>query len=343
MKLKKYLPVVVGVVMTISCGYKEFSPAGTSWTLREDAWLPANNGTTYTQDRIMWTVQLLDNGQIKHTNPNDKTTDDDAWEWKDKKLYLYFNGRQNIYTVTKQASENWFEGQAKDSENKKWYFDLEKLAVYDVTNTIWGNFIGNIQYYYLFFPDGIFIHYAGDSGKVSDGSWELGTDGIALKSNENEVVFNGLFINEQQIMGNNTTILRQGIFQKGEMQNLLFQLDGITVKFQPDKKIKPYPKERKDKMNGWTWEQDDSAITITNGEQAYKGWMYKDWYGGNIAGIAVDGSGERRFFRISDVSQLVSADYSLENTWWKVYFDDEDDFAFIINFFSMETFFVQDR
>jgi hypothetical protein len=96
-------------------------------------------------------------------------------------------------------------------------------------------------------------------------------------------------------------------------------------------------------MNGWTWEQDDSAITITNGEQTYKGWMYKDWYGDKIAGIAVDGSGERRFFRSSDVSQMVLADYSLENTWWKVYFDDEDDFAFIINFFPMEAFFVQDR
>jgi hypothetical protein len=341
MKLKTYLPVVVSVVMTISCGYKEFNPAGTSWALREDAWLPANNGTTYFQDRIMWTVRLLDNGQIKHTNPYDKTTDDDTWEWKDKKLYLYFNGHQNIYTVIKQASEDRFEGRAKDSENKKWYFDLEKLTVYDITNTIWGGFTGNIEYYYLFFPDGIFIHYAGDSAKVSDGAWELGTEGIVLKSNENEVVFNGLFINDEQIMGNNITILRQGIFQKREMENRLFRLNDTIVKFQPDKKIKSYPKERKDKMNGWTWEQDNSAITITNGEQTYKGWMYKDSYGDNIAGIAVDASGERRFFRSGDVN--LSADYSLENTWWKVYFDDEDDFAFSINFFPMEAFFIQDR
>ncbi|MDR1175405.1 MAG: hypothetical protein LBK83_08055 [Treponema sp.] len=343
MKLQRYLPVVAGALMTISCGYKEFNPAGTSWALREDAWLPANNGTTYVQDRIMWTAQLLDNGQIRHTNPYDKTADDDTWEWKDKKLYLYFNGHQNIYTVNKQKSENLFEGKAKDSANKRWYFDLEKLTTYDVTNTIWSNSVGHTEYYYLFFPDGIFIYYAGDSGIVSDGAWELGTGGITLKTNENEVVFNGLFTNQEQIRGNNITILRQGVFQKGELENRLFYLNGVTVKFQPGEKIKSYPKEKKDTMNGWTWKQDDSAITITNGEQTYKGWMYQDWYGSNIAGIAVDGSGERRFFRSSDVSQFVSADYSLENTWWKVYFDDEDDFAFSINFLPLETFVVTFR
>jgi hypothetical protein len=37
MKLKRYLPIVAGVLMIISCGYKEFNPAGTSWALREDA------------------------------------------------------------------------------------------------------------------------------------------------------------------------------------------------------------------------------------------------------------------------------------------------------------------
>ncbi|MDR2608099.1 MAG: hypothetical protein LBC57_06875, partial [Treponema sp.] len=343
MKLIRYLAVVAGAVMTISCGYKEFNPAGTSWALREDAWLPANNGTASVQDQIMWTLQLLDNGQIKHTNPYDKTTGDDTWEWKGKKLYLYFNDHQNIYTVNKQKSEDLFEGQAKDSANKRWYFDLAKLKNYDVSNTIWSNSVGNQEYYYLFFPDGIFIYYAGDSGKVSDGAWELGTDGIVLKINGNEVVFNGLFTSEDQIRGNNIVILRMGIFQKREMENRLFRLNGVTVKFQPGEKIKSYPKEKKDTMNGWTWKQDDSVITITNGEQTYKGWTYQDWYGDNIAGIAVDDSGERRFFRSVDVSPFVPADYSLENTWWKVYFDDEDDFAFSINFFPMESFFVQDR